>query len=307
MRKLISNGQGIDLIFTGSELYADIETVYENYEPWLAVEINGELVSRFAPVKGESRICLLKGRAPEKQTRVRLYRELQAMLMEENYVTVKDLHFTGRAEEYKDYDYRFEFIGDSITSGEGTYGAKGDDDWAAYIMSFSKAYPNLISKRFNADCNVISQGGWGVYSAWDKNKENVIPRIYEEYHAAKFGTDSADAVIINLGTNDNAVLGEEPDKIKEAMVSFLTTVRENNKGAYIIWAYGMAGHEISSLIDEAVRIYRQGSGDEKVSFLELPTVTEETFGSRFHPGVKVHETAADLISERLIKELNKVN
>ena len=46
MRKLISNGQGIDLVFTGSELYADIETVYENYEPWLAVEINGEILPK---------------------------------------------------------------------------------------------------------------------------------------------------------------------------------------------------------------------------------------------------------------------
>ncbi|MBO4809030.1 MAG: SGNH/GDSL hydrolase family protein [Lachnospiraceae bacterium] len=305
--KLIANGQGLDLIVTGSELFADIETNYRDYEPWLAIEVNGKLVSRFAPFPGKNRINLLKGKALGKPTRVRLYRELQAMLMEENYVTIKGLEFTGTVEKYENYDLNLEFIGDSITSGEGTYGAREEDDWAAYIMSFSKAYPNLVSARLNADCIVISQGGYGVYSAWDKNKENVIPRIYEKFHRAKWSENSTDAVVINLGTNDKAVLSEEPENIRDAIVSFLETVRRNNKRAHIIWAYGMAGHDLSAIIDEAIRIYTHGSGDRKVSFLELPEVTDETLGSRSHPGPVAHEIAADLICERIIKELNKVN
>ena len=75
--------------------------------------------------------------------------------------------------------YLLEFIGDSITSGEGTYGATEDNDWIPMYMSYSKNYAKMVSDSLNADCHVISQGGWGVLSGWDNNPNSTLPSVYE--------------------------------------------------------------------------------------------------------------------------------
>ncbi|MBE5857566.1 MAG: hypothetical protein E7296_08410 [Lachnospiraceae bacterium] len=301
---LTTNGQGLDLILKGSELWAEINTIYDEFEPWLAIEINEEIVSRFAPVKGKSLICLYKGKNKEISTRVKLYRETQAMFADRvNSVTIKRLLTDGEVKDYDSYEYTFEFIGDSITSGEGTYGALNDMEWVPYVMSFSRAYPNLVSRKFNARCHVISQGGWGVYAAWDKNKDNVIPRLYDEFHNMAKTSESTDAVIINLGTNDSASLPEEREGFMEAVVRFLTKVRESNPKAYIVWAYGMADYKAEDAIKEAVETYKGQKGDERVSYLRLYSVNEETMGSRSHPGAKCHRQAAETLINFLGKYL----
>ena len=299
---LTTNGQGLDLILKGSELYAEINTIYDEFEPWLAIEINGEIVSRFAPVKGPSRICLYKGTSCDTETRVKLYRETQAMFSDkENAVIIKKLLTDGEIKDYDSYDCFFEFVGDSITSGEGTYGAVTDNEWVPYVMSFSRAYPNLVSRKFNARCLVISQGGWGVYAAWDKNKDNVIPRIYDRFHNMVKTAESTKAVIINLGTNDANSLPGETDDFTKAVVSFLKKVRERNLKARIIWAYGMAGYEAEEAIKAGIKTYKAESGDERVEYLRLPEVTEMTMGSRSHPGAKCHLEAAEVLINYLGK------
>lgn len=303
-RILKANGEGLDLILTGSELWAEIDTAYDEFEPWLAIEINEEIVSRFAPVKGKSLICLYKGKNKEISTRVKLYRETQAMFADRvNSVTIKRLLTDGEIKDYDSYDYTFEFIGDSITSGEGTYGALNDMEWVPYVMSFSRAYPNLVSRKFNARCRVISQGGWGVYAAWDKNKDNVIPRIYDEFHNMAKTSESTDAVIINLGTNDANSLPGETDGFTEAVISFLKKVRKSNPKALILWAYGMADYKAEDAIKNALKRYKDESGDEKAEYLRLPAVREETMGSRSHPGAKCHRQAAETLINFLGKYL----
>ena len=74
---------------------------------------------------------------------------------------------------------RVAFIGDSITSGEGTYGAFEDMDWLTMYMSVSRNYAYMTAKELNADYHMISEGGWGVYTGWDNDIRHNIPSIYE--------------------------------------------------------------------------------------------------------------------------------
>lgn len=216
---LLSNGHGIEVNVTGSQLWVEVEADYDNYEPWVAIELNGELVSRFMVDKGKHSICLFRGIDPSRTTRVRFYRETQAMSEDERTsVIVKGLWGDGNFMAPPYYDHKLEFIGDSISSGEGTYGAKSDEDWTAYCMSYSRTYINLTGKALNAECRVISQGGWGVFCGWDNDRRHVIGKHYEQicglasygdtnkkYNVDKphdFTSWIPDAVIINLGTND---------------------------------------------------------------------------------------------------------
>ena len=61
----------------------------------------------------------------------------------------------------------------------------------------------------------------------------------------------------------------------------------------------MLGYNLSLPIAHAINTYRTESGDTKAYFLQAPNTTEETIGSRFHPGVKSHERAAKVLAEYL--------
>ena len=58
--------------------------------------------------------------------------------------------------------YKFEFVGDSITSGEGVIGAKVEEDWIPMWFSSFNNYSSMTAQILNADYRIISQSGWGV-------------------------------------------------------------------------------------------------------------------------------------------------
>jgi hypothetical protein len=336
---LLSNGQGIEANVTGTQLWVDVEADYEDYEPWAAIEVNGELVSRFMIDRGSHRICLFRGRGQEGVTRVKFYRELQAMSEDKKTcIVIHGLWTDGEFLDPPEYDIKLEFIGDSISSGEGTYGARSDFDWIASCMSYSRTYINLIGHSLNAECRVISQGGWGVFSGWDNDRRHAIPGIYEQvcglaagsgdkYGAGKaydFASWVPDAVLINLGTNDREGFNQPPFKdpdtgeiykmntnpdgsfadedtelIKSAVVDFLKMIRRNNPVSHIIWLYGMLGYDLSLILADAINRYKAETADDDVAYLQLPTTNEKTVGSNGHPGYEAHKIAAEILVDYL--------
>ena len=304
------NGGGIEVSVTGKELWIDIESVYKVHEMWIAYEINGELIGRQMLPYGRTKICLFRNMSPDTVKNVYLFRELQ----------------------------------DSITSGEGTYGAQTEEDWISMFKSCSHSFPYLVSKEMHAEFRAISQSGWGVLTGWDNNPDHNVPSRYEKIcgfeegkTAGESGADKPydfsewipDAVIINLGTNDASAFKEpmwrdsysgrtfkqhknadgsymrkDVLRLEKAMTDFLTMVRKDNPTAHILWAYGMIGHELSPIIKEAVENYKKESKDLNVSFLELPDTSEEQMGSLQHPGKKSHECATRVIAGYLKKQLS---
>lgn len=45
---LFWTGSGIELLFTGSELWVELNADYDTMEPWVSVELDGAWISRFA-------------------------------------------------------------------------------------------------------------------------------------------------------------------------------------------------------------------------------------------------------------------
>ncbi|MCR5507620.1 MAG: GDSL family lipase [Lachnospiraceae bacterium] len=336
---MLSNGHGIELNVAASQLWVDLEADYKEFEPWAAIEINGDLVSRFMIDRGSQKVCLFAGRDPGRITRVKFYRELQAMSDGSGTsLIIRGLMTDGRILEPPVYDHKLEFIGDSISSGEGTYGARQDTDWIPAVMSYSRTYINLIGQALNAECRVISQGGWGVFSGWDNDRRHAIPRVYDkicglaspscdEYGAGKdhdFGSWMPEVILINLGTNDSegfrqppftdpvtgevyklnterdgTFLKEDVERIVSAAEGFLKKVRKNNPASHIVWMYGMLGYDLGAALSGAVLRYKRESGDDNVSYLKLPDTAEEDKGSNGHPGFDAHKKAAGVILDHL--------
>lgn len=335
---------GIEVNCTGSELWIDLECEYDFHEIWVAGEVNRALMFRQMLMPGENSICLFRSMIGGPVKNVRFYRELQAMNDNpEVHLLVKGLRTDGEFLPVEEKKLKFEFIGDSITSGEGSYGAREDTEWLAMYMSSSRTYVNIIERMMDADCRAISQGGWGVYTGWDNNRSHNIPHIYskvcglangeknEMLGAQKeydFSSWIPDAVIINLGTNDECsfrmpgmeVEGygfcksrsdeegrKDPEDLKavaNAVEAFLKQLREKNPTSLLLWVYGMMGNDLEPVIRSAVEQYSDKTGDRNVDYLPLPDTTPANIGAHSHPGFFSHLASARILAGYLGEHFN---
>lgn len=337
---LFWNGSGIEVNVTGSELWIDLDVDCSFHEPWIATELNGAFMSRQMLLPGSYSICLFRSMTFGVPKTMKFFRELQAMSEDDDcHVFVRGFRCDGEFLPVKEHKYKIEFIGDSITSGEGTYGALPDTDWLAMYMSSSENYATYTAKALDADYRLISQGGWGVYCGWDNDVRHNIPSCYEKICGLGFGEvnesvgaqkdyDFAswkpDVIVVNLGTNDASAFNQPPftipetgetfkqhknpdgsfveedrERFENAVYNFLKMLRKDNPGAHIVWTYGMLGYDLNLLITDAMNRYQKDTGDHNTAFINLPNTTSETVGAHTHPGVKSHERAARILIEYL--------
>ncbi|HZK33927.1 MAG TPA: SGNH/GDSL hydrolase family protein [Bacillota bacterium] len=341
---LFWTGSGIELNVSGTDLWLELESDYSAHEPWLVITINSVPVSRLMLVKGRNWICLFRGMAKEKVKNIRIFKDTQAMGGDPDHsLVIHTIKTDGDFFPIEDRPYKIEFVGDSISSGEGAIGAKEETDWISMWFSSINNYTKLTADAINADYRVVSQSGFGVLTGWDNNPNSKLPAYYEKVCGLMAGDKNRelgaledydfkswqpDIVLVNLGTNDETAFTtpgwadpetgkvykqelnpdgtykqECLDTFMQAVEDFLFELRKYNKGAYIIWAYGMGGTSLVSAIDQALRSYKDKSGDDRVAFLQLPTTTEETIGSIMHPGRLDHERAAKVLTKFIRKIL----
>lgn len=337
---LFWTASGFECNISGSELWVELEVTYDIYEPWFSYTINGNWVGRQMLQKGRYEIPLFRGMSADQVKNVRFFKDIQAMNEDGNsLIRIHSLGYDGQFFPIKDTKYKIEFIGDSITSGEGLFGAKEETDWIPMFFSAIKNYTYQVAQMLDADYRIISQSGWGVYCGWDNNIEHAIPKYYKQIcglmrddesvksgstQLYDFGKWQPDYVVVNLGTNDASAF-EQPqwidDKnnkkyklrkksdgsynsddiglIQEAIKEFIGLIRECNPKAKIVWCYGMLGAALNDSISDAVSKYVSETKDNNVSYLKLPDTTDETVGSRQHPGYKSHKSAAKVLAEYL--------
>lgn len=337
---LFWTASGIELNVTGSELLLELETNYSQYEQWIGIWINGAEVSRMMLPKGRQWLTVFRGMNPETVKNVKVLKEVQAMSADKK--SLLQLHAVGSNGSFHpvaEASCKLEFIGDSITSGEGIIGAKAETDWLPMWFSAGHGYAKLTAEALGADYRVLSQSGWGVLSSWDNNPHYNLPQYYEqvcgllqgkrnktlgalnEHHFAEW---QPDVVVINLGTNDQNAFHqpewrddatgeyfkqrllqdgsfhpEDLERFQQAVRQFLIKLRRCNPDAYLLWAYGMLGTPLLNAIVSAVDAYVEQTGDGRASVFELPEMTEDGIGARSHPGKIAHAKAAEALAYRI--------
>ncbi len=306
----------LEINVKSSEVHVLFSADYDTCEPWVSVYINGAPVSRFMVEKGQPRwVCLARNMNPENENLITVYKDTQPMTGEEKhslFIHEVGLSDSGEFCELAPRKLKLEFIGDSITSGEGLAGSPNDMDWITQWFVGSSTYAAQTARALNADFSVISQCGWGLCWGWDGNRNSRIPPYYEQVCGVMWGESQeklgakeawdfkggSDFVIINLGTNDNGAFFQPPwqeaevkDKyrlnlnadgtvctqdakvINDGVRDFLKTVRKHNPDAVIIWCWGMIKLDlVPPLIQSAIEEYMEESGDQRVCTLELDSM-----------------------------------
>lgn len=318
-------GSGIEINVKSQEVWAKLDVDYGWNDIWLCVYVNGRKVSRFMAQKGENWICLIRGFSGTEEKSIEIIKDTQPMGDDKSQkciIRALGLSDDGTFCQVKPKPMSIEFVGDSITSGEGTVGSPAENDWISAWISVENNYAMQIKRAFNAQVNILSQCGWGVVYSYDGNKDHAMPPYYETvcgfYDAPHqiesgsqgkwdFESNRNDWVIVNLGVNDMSSFGGKPSPeqaktLEEGMISFLKKIREKNPDAKILWVWNMLPNEDQHLImEKGMKIYKETTGDEKAWGLKLPSTelekNDEDKGSRGHPGPLTHKNACIKICE----------
>ena len=340
---LFFTGSGVELRVSGTELWVTLETDYETFEPWISIEINGAWIGRQMVTTGKQDICIFRNMDAATVKRVRIFRDLQPMAGDGRlYLQLHGIKSDGEFFEVPEKSRKIEFIGDSITSGEGSIGAREEMDWIPMWFTALNNYAVMTADKVNADFRIISQCGWGVLTGWDNNPECALPDYYEQVCGLCHGEENdkagakeeydfaswqPDFVVVNLGTNDDGAFNspewvdpktgemfkqrknedgtyneEDAGKVKEKAKKFLCTIRRRNPNAKILWAYGMLGTPLLDVLRQTVKEYCEENKDDNIELIVLPEATGDGIGARSHPGVINHRQAAEVLAAKMMEK-----
>lgn len=329
---LFWGGSALQINVKAKEIWVKVSSDYNQHECFLAVEINGYQTSRFVVPKEPTLICIAKNLNPQKENIISFIKDTQPMPGDNQHSLLIHeiaLDEEGSFNQLAPGKLKIEFVGDSITSGEGLAGKIDEMDWITPWMCASKTYAIQTAKNLNAEWNTMGQCGWGICWGWDGNKSSVIPPYYEQVcgilnsdYQKELGclekynfNNGSDFVVINLGTNDNSGLKSDAaenldqNEIVTEVQHFLKVIRSHNPNAKIIWVWGMLKLDVvPALIQRAFENYIEETDDKNVFTLELPSMEEveksdEDKGSRGHPGPLTHKLAAQKITDFIKQKL----
>ena len=319
---LFWTGSGVLFDIEGESLAFVLQAGDSQFEQWIRVEVDGVTVLRTSLQPGMNRVTVFRGIDPAKRHRVQLFKEVQAMNQDEAaFLILRSIETPGTLFPVEEPKWKLEFIGDSLTSGEGMACEKHFMDWVSCMFSTEGTYAQLLSKALGGEVHILSQSGWGLYSSWDGDRSHVLPPCYPQVCGLLTGEGNAalgahlpndftwqpDAIVVNLGTNDSSALNLAEDQetfraaFRKAAEDYLETLRRYNPKALILWAYGMCGYALEEDLREAVANYCRRTGDRRALYVSLPQAGAEEMGSRQHPGARSNALCAQVLL-KVLKE-----
>lgn len=315
---------GAEFDFDGTSLSAELTTDWvndeawkKNFQPYMAVLVNGKLLKRFAVNEGTAEYELYRSERAEK-ARIRLVK-----LSENAFSKVGVLSFSadGKLTATKPCsERRIEFVGDSITCGFGIEGRSADEGFRTSTENSLINYASLTANELGAEYQLISWTSIGVYSNSVKDDRTepdnawTMPVIYDYTDKAvdgmlgnepemwEFSRFAPQLIVVNLGTNDKDFTRGIPERtaaFENCYREFIAHIREKNPQAYIICALGAMGRELLPQVENAVK----SLADERITSLGFDVQREEDgIGSEWHPSAVTHRKMAD----KLIAEIKRL-
>lgn len=197
---------------------------------------------------------------------------------------------------------KIELIGDSLTVGYGVAASPSTASWSTATEDGSQTYAALAAKAVNAEYNVVAISGRGLAHNTGGDTDKLMPALYtktDEYNLPgaewNFNSFVPDVIVMNLGANDNGK--SSTAEIVTAATAFLKTIRQKNKNAYIIVAYGINSSSLKHPeIVDGLKKAVSNMNDKKISYFALPTETGTLIG---HPDKPSHKKAAQALEQEI--------
>lgn len=311
-------GKKLDLSFVGDEA-SKIEGNKDNYAR-VAVYVDGERVVDEMISQAEKTVEVFKS-DESKSVGVKIIKLSETAM---SAVGVKPIEIAKeeKIEPAAAKEHRIEFIGDSITCGYGVDDEDENHHFSTSTEDVTKAYAYKTAQALNADYSMVSISGYGIISGYtdngEKKDDQTIPQYYESlgfsygsFDGTKpqslswdFSQFKPEAVVINLGTNDDSYCQSDSDKQQEytdAYVEFIKKVREKNPDAKIFCTVGIMGGRIYTALEDAYINYTKETGDENIYVYKFDSQNgaEDGYAADWHPTEKTHQKSSEAFAAEM--------
>jgi lysophospholipase L1-like esterase len=273
--------------------------------------VDGKAGARFSVASGATQTVTLASGLAAGDHVVELYRESEGMYGSSVFLGFVDGVVKGAP---AGSGRLIEVIGDSISAGYGNLGVEVHPPWdnactfSLATESAYQSYASILGRTLNAEVSIIARSGWGAYRDGDGNTSGVLSSVY----ANTLGTDGtlkwafarkADAVVVNLGTND-AVKGDPGKPYEDALLALLGTVRSKNPGAWIFVTLGtMTSDPLLTTMRGYIKSALGRFGDAKATSIDLSVQDATSTGCDYHPNVAEDQRIAAALSPTIKSKL----
>ena len=296
------SGSGAVASFEGSEVGVTLGDDGNQF----TVLLDGELLPKLVTEAGERRYVLASD-LPAGPHHVELYRRTEA-----SFGPTRFLGFDfgeGRAvPEESRLQRRIEVIGDSISAAYGNEGDSPACGFSAETQNHYLSYVALSARELEAELSTVAWSGKGVVYHFDTDITDPMPALYDRIlpddpsSRWDYSTWPADAVVINLGTNDFSTADDPPPELFSSEYGkLLDRVRANYPDAFILCTVGplLNGEDLllaRTGIAGAVQAFT-AAGGSNIAVWEM-NVANQNPGCDYHPGLETHRAmASDLTNE----------
>jgi lysophospholipase L1-like esterase len=310
--KFAWSGTGFIGTVGGTKISVQLQTEGATTSAFFQPVIDGVAGARFQVMTGAAQTVLLANGLSAGDHTVELYRESEGMYGDSVFSGFVDGTVKGAPPPAPRF---IEIIGDSISAGYGNLGVEVHPPWdnactfsldteSAYL-----AYGSILGRSLNAEVSIIARSGWGMYRDLSGNTSGVLSSVYEN----TLGTQStatkwdfkrqADAVVINLGTND-AGPGDPGTPYEDAYVAFLHTIRGHYPNAWIFLTMGpMTSDPLLTQFRMHIDNVVTKMGDARVTAVTLATQDATMTGCDYHPNVAEDGVMAGVLTTALKAKL----
>ena len=307
----------------GSRLEAEIECGYDALRPYITFEVDGLRAQTLSPLEGTNFYTVFMGMDSNKTHKVRIIKESQAFT-DNSFVKLKTVRTDGKLVKVAPKKRRIEFIGDSVTAGEGVRGPKNFSEWMPMMFCSTDDYALVTADKLKAEFQTVAVSGWGVVCSWDNDPKCNLPRIYDKLYGLRNDTPyefdfKPDTVVIALGTNDNSAASqnarldeasgkmykltdsrEDTELFRDKAYEFIKRVNKLNPGAKIVWLTYFKEGRIHAALNEAVlRAHTEGIDVCLCAPIDIFKLPRGGMGSRSHPGKVTHKAIAEALYKLL--------
>lgn len=330
---LAMSGSGIEMRFTGRYLEIPVKGGYVaehgeqdgNYAR-VAVYVNGSrILDEMIDSPGRQLIVVDQEQPQTVEVRlVKLSESAMSVIGIEPLVIGEE----DRIEPAPDKAHLIEFIGDSITCGYGVDDEDSNHHFATATEDVTRAYAFHTARLLDVDCTLFSASGFGIISGYTDDPQKCLKeqRIPDYYHSVGFSRDRfpggvnptevmwnfsllrPEAVVINLGTNDDSFCQDDQEKQQEYMEAyerFLQDVRQCNPQAELFCVLGIMGQRLCPWMEKACENFRQHTGEQRIHTLCLPEQDGDIgYVADSHPLERFHLAAAQVLAPYIKQIMN---
>jgi lysophospholipase L1-like esterase len=281
------------LVATVGGAKISVKLASEGSDAFFQPVVDGTPGTRFSVANGMTQtVTLATGLAAGDHT-VELYRESEGMFGDSVFLGFVDGTLIGAPASS---GRLIEVIGDSISAGYGNLGMETHPPWTNTCMfslateSAYASYASVLGRSLNAEVSILAHSGWGMVRDLGGSTSGVLSSIYDDTLGTQASPKwafarTADAVVINLGTNDSGP-GDPGKPYEDAYVAFLKTIRGHYPNAWIFLTLGpMTSDPMLTTMRTHLANVVAAAADARVMTVNIDTQDATSTGCDYHPNV----------------------